>query len=205
MFPWVLPEYLTVVLTRRHVGFGAGNMAYGGVFGPFVVIALRRSRPNNALSPPSPVRFERSFRSNPGEVLSAGRVVAVRSHTTQRKVTILLRFRFDGEDHGWSTGRPHPESDPESEPSGLSRHQQIEFLRLVHDGLGRLMVCSQLKVSERALKRTLARTPSFRRALEHVERMQAENLFAILYATALGGDTQAARFLLARHDRQRGS
>jgi hypothetical protein len=35
--------------------------------------------------------------------------------------------------------------------------------------------------------------------------MRAENLFAILYAAALRGDSQAARFLLARHDRQRGS
>jgi hypothetical protein len=118
-------------------------------------------------------------------------------------VTILLRFRFDGEDQGRSSGRPHPES--ESEPRSLSRHQQVEFLKLVHDGLGRLMVCSQLKVSERALKRTLAQSPNFRRALEHVEQMRAETLFAILYAAALGGDTQAARFLLARHDRQRGS
>jgi hypothetical protein len=83
----------------------------------------------------------------------------------------------------------------------LSRAQQVEFLRLVHDGLGRLMVCSQLKVSERALRRTLARVPNFRRALEHVERMQAENLYAILYSAALRGDTQAARFLLARNDR----
>jgi hypothetical protein len=123
-------------------------------------------------------------------------------------VTILLRFRFDSEDPGWPNGRPHsrPESDSgseaEPEPSRLSRPQQLEFLGLVHDGLGRLMACSQLKVSENALRRTLARSPSFRRALEHVERMRAENLFAILYAAALGGDTQSARFLLARHDRE---
>jgi hypothetical protein len=117
-------------------------------------------------------------------------------------VTILLRFRFDGEDQGWSTGRPHPESGREPEPARFSQHQQVEFLRLVHDGLGRLMACSQLKVSERALKRALAQSSNFRRALEHVEQMRAENLFSILYAAALRGDTQAARFLLARHDQK---
>lgn len=118
----------------------------------------------------------------------------------------MLRFRFDGEDQGWSTGRPHQDPgtgrDPERDASRFTRHQQVEFLKLVHDGLGRLMVCSQLKVSERALNRVLAQSPNFRRALEHVERMRAENLFAILYTAALKGDTQAARFLLARHDRE---
>jgi hypothetical protein len=84
----------------------------------------------------------------------------------------------------------------------LSRHQQVEFLRLVHDGLGRMMACAQLKVSDRALKRTLEQSPSFRRALENVEQVRAENLYAILYTAALEGDTQAARFLLARHDRE---
>jgi hypothetical protein len=86
----------------------------------------------------------------------------------------------------------------------LSRHQQLEFLKLVHDGLGRLMVCSQLRICERALKRTLTQSPSFRRALVHVEQMRAENLFSMLYAAALRGDTQAARFLLSRHDRESG-
>jgi hypothetical protein len=139
-------------------------------------------------------------------------------------VTILLRFRFDGEDKGWSIARPHlgpgadPESgsgsgsesesesdfepEPEPEPAGFSRPEQVEFLRLVHDGLGRLMACSQLKLSERTLRRALARSPSFRHALEQVERMRAENLFSILYAAALRGDTHAARFLLSRHDRE---
>jgi hypothetical protein len=84
----------------------------------------------------------------------------------------------------------------------MDRHQQVEFLRLVHDGLGRMMACAQLKVSERALKRTLEQSSSFRRALESVEQVRAENLYAILYAAALEGDTQAARFLLARHDRE---
>jgi hypothetical protein len=85
----------------------------------------------------------------------------------------------------------------------LTRQQQVDFLRLVHDGLGRLMACSQLKVSDRALKRTLVQSANFRRALDHIETIRAENLFAILYAAALRGDTQAARFLLARHDRTR--
>jgi hypothetical protein len=84
----------------------------------------------------------------------------------------------------------------------MDRQEQVEFLRLVHDGLGRMMACAQLKVSERALKRTLAQSPSFRRALENVEQVRAENLYSILYAAALEGDTRAARFLLTRHDRE---
>jgi hypothetical protein len=38
--------------------------------------------------------------------------------------------------------------------------------------------------------------------LVQVEKLRAENLFSILYAAALRGDTRAARFLLARYDRQ---
>jgi hypothetical protein len=64
------------------------------------------------------------------------------------------------------------------------------------------MACAQLKVSEHDLKRTLARSATFRRALENVEQLRAENLFTMLYAAALKGDTHAARFLLARHDRE---
>jgi hypothetical protein len=120
-----------------------------------------------------------------------------------REVTILLRFRFDGEDQGWSTGRPQMGPQSESESALLSRRQQVELLRLVHDGLGRLMACSQLKISQRALSQTLEHSTQFRRALENVEQLRAENLYAILYTAALRGDTQAARFLLARHDRER--
>ena len=117
-----------------------------------------------------------------------------------------MRFRFRGNGEGegdelnWTQRTPREDSSPA--PRVMSRHQQIEFLRLVHDGLGRMMACGQLKVSERALRRSLARNVSFRIALEHVEQVQAENLHAILYAAALKGDTHAARFLLARHDRR---
>jgi hypothetical protein len=92
----------------------------------------------------------------------------------------------------------------QSESSLLSRRQQIELLRLVHDGLGRLMACAQLKVHHRVLARTIEHSAQFRRALENVEAMRAENLYTILYNSALRGDTQAARFLLARHDRIKG-
>lgn len=111
-----------------------------------------------------------------------------------------MRFRFDGDDTGWQPYPPHMDSRPE--PRVIDRHQQVELLRLVHDGLGRIMACAQLKVSERALKRTLAQSLGFRRALERVEQVRAENLYAILYSAAIQGDTQAARFLLARHDRE---
>jgi hypothetical protein len=120
-----------------------------------------------------------------------------------RKVTHLLRFRFDGDDHGWSTGGKSIGPGSQSESALLSERQQVELLRLVHDGLGRLMACAQLKVSQRTLKRTLEHSIQFRRALENMEEMRAENLYTILYTSALRGDTQAARFLLARHDRAR--
>jgi predicted DNA-binding protein (UPF0251 family) len=196
-----LPENLTAVLPHRRADFTPKNMAYGGVFGPFVVVVLGRSGPNERR-----LLLPRSDSDAPPDRIpwkSSLPVDAVRTSTYARKVTILLRFRFDGEDQGWSIGRPHPDPEPEPEPARLSRHDQIEFLRLVHDGLGRLMACSQMKVSERALKRTLTHSLNFRRALEHVEQMRAENLFAILYASALGGDTQSARFLLNRHDQSR--
>jgi hypothetical protein len=83
----------------------------------------------------------------------------------------------------------------------LDRHQCIEFLKLVHEGLGRTMACCQLKIDVLALGQTLVRRPSFRHALEQVEQIRADNLFAVLYASALKGDTRAARFLLSRHDR----
>ena len=86
----------------------------------------------------------------------------------------------------------------------LDRHQCIEFLKLVHHGLGRTMACCQLKIDVVALGQTLARRPSFRHALEQVEQIRADNLFAVLYASALKGDTRAAQFLLSRHDRALG-
>jgi hypothetical protein len=118
-------------------------------------------------------------------------------------VPLLLRFRFDGEDNGWSPGAQNSGPESQSESPLLSRRQQIELLRLVHDGLGRLMACAQLRISHRALKRTIDHSAQFRRTLENVEAMRAENLYTILYNSALRGDTQAARYLLARHDRQR--
>jgi hypothetical protein len=136
----------------------------------------------------------------PRNAVDFGRVGCELPHSRER-LMILLRFRFDSEDQSWSTGGSR--MGPESRPPELTRPQQVEFLRLVHDGLGRLMACAQLKIGERSLKRALAQSPSFRHALEQVEAMRAENLFSILYAAALRGDTRAARYLLTRHDRER--
>ena len=109
-----------------------------------------------------------------------------------------MRFRLDGQDGG--IGQPdHP--DPQAVPGLLDRCQCVEFLKLVHDGLGRTMACTQIGVGVKSLKHTLAKRPSFRRALEQVEQVRADNLFSVLYEAALQGDTRAAQFLLARHDR----
>jgi hypothetical protein len=205
-FPKGLPENLVSVPPRRRARFRPGTWT-------MVECPARtrssswdvRGRTSVVFSLPGPMRTLLSIEtrgSHPPPV-DATRRGAVRPSAFPRKVTILLRFRFDGEDQGWSSGRSHSGPGPEPDPAVLSREQQVEFLRLVHDGLGRLMACSQLKISERLLRRTLAKSSNFRRALEHVEQMRAENLFALLYAAALRGDTQAARFLLSRHDRER--
>ncbi len=107
-----------------------------------------------------------------------------------------MRFRLDGYD---SEPGQHDHPRPSTPAPLLDRDQCVEFLRLVHDGLGRTMACTQLGLSVRSMKRTLAHRPSFRRALEQVEQVRADNLYSVLYAAALQGDTQAAKFLLARH------
>jgi hypothetical protein len=84
----------------------------------------------------------------------------------------------------------------------LDHRQRIEFLRLLHDGLGRVTACAQIGVGLGALEDALAESPSFRRAVEQVERVRAEKLYSTLYDAALRGDTRAALFLLARHDRE---
>jgi len=109
-----------------------------------------------------------------------------------------VRFDFDGNDED---GRPGP-LEPTPEPSALDHRQRVEFLRLVHDGLGRTMACAQLGIGMLDLKRTMARSPSFRKAVKHVEQVRADNLFTGLYVAALKGDTKAAMFLLSRQDRE---
>jgi hypothetical protein len=107
-----------------------------------------------------------------------------------------VRFRIDGYD-----GPPSPHDQPHSKAPAalLDRDQCVEILKLVHDGLGRTMACIQLGLSVRSMERTISLRPSFRRALAQVEQVRADNLYSVLYAAALDGDTQAAKFLLARH------
>lgn len=108
-----------------------------------------------------------------------------------------MRFRFDSEDH---SSEPDP-LEPAHEPTGLDHAQRVEFLRLLHDGLERTMACAQLGIRLSVLKRTMARNGAFRKAVEHVEQVRADNLFSSLYVSALNGNTQAAMFLLSREDR----
>jgi hypothetical protein len=107
-----------------------------------------------------------------------------------------VRFRFN--DQCDNTDEP---DEPRQTAPLFDRRQCIEFLKLVHDGLGRAMACTQLGLSVRSLNSTLARRANFRRALEQVEQVRADNLFAVLYAAALDGDTRAAQYLLERHSR----
>lgn len=121
-----------------------------------------------------------------------------RGVSTVVQETLPVRFRIDGQDGG--VGQPDYTT-PDATPALLDRRQCLEFLKLVHDGLGRTMACAQIGVCMKNLKHTLAKRPSFRGALEQVEQVRADNLFSVLYEAALRGDTRAAQFLLTRHDR----
>jgi hypothetical protein len=106
-----------------------------------------------------------------------------------------VQFPNDDDTEWWSDPlQPSPES------RGVDHRRRVEFLRLLRDGLGRTMAAAQLGISTTTLKRTMARCPSFRQAVEHVEQVRADNLFTGLYVAALRGDTRAAMFLLSRED-----
>ena len=204
VFPGTLAEILVAVLQQRRGIPGVGIVAYGWnvrplwTFDRIVDVATGGAGRASSLSFRGPIRtllpIETLWKSLP-TVMSR-----MQGASLPRKVTILLRFRFDGEDQGWSLGRRHSGPDPEQDsreesaseyesgsPSGsdseparpresarqlISRRQQVEFLQLVHDGLGRMMACSQMKISERApppdpgLLDTLPAGPGARRANE---------------------------------------
>jgi hypothetical protein len=109
-----------------------------------------------------------------------------------------LRFRLDGEGNSWVPNPPHLRPERET----LTHEQRVEFLKLLHDGLGWTMACAQLGLNFREVKRAMTTTAGFRRAIEQIEQVRAERLYSLLYDAALHGDTRAAQFLLARHDRQ---
>ncbi len=109
-----------------------------------------------------------------------------------------MRFRIDGDDQPRPSGPPHGRSGA----GLLDDRQRIEFLRLLHDGLGRVTACARIGIGLGALGDAMAESPSFRRAVEQVERVRAEKLYSTLYDAAMHGDTRAALFLLARHDRE---
>lgn len=110
-----------------------------------------------------------------------------------------MRFRLDGEGNSWVPNPPHLR--PEREDA-LTHEQRVEFLKLLHDGLGWTMACAQLGLNLREVKRAMNTTAGFRRAVEQIELVRAERLYSVLYDAALHGDMRAAQFLLARHDRQ---
>jgi hypothetical protein len=138
--------------------------------------------------------------------LDAGLLAAIVSPHTTRRTNVpsstfrrsTLRFRIDGEDQPCPSGPPHGRS----RAGVLDDRLRIEFLRLLHDGLGRVTACARIGIGVGALGDALAESPSFRRAVEQIERVRAEKLYSTLYDAALRGDTRAALFLLARHDRE---
>jgi hypothetical protein len=108
-----------------------------------------------------------------------------------------LRFRLDGEGNSRLPNTPHLRPVPEP----LTHQQRVDFLRLLNDGLGWTTACAKLGIGLRDLKEAFAASAGFRRAVEQIEQVRAERLFAVLYEAALNGDMKAAQFLLARHDR----
>ena len=109
-----------------------------------------------------------------------------------------MRFRLDGEGNPW----PPTDPSPGAIPRKLTHEQRVEFLKLLHDGLGLTMACAKLGIGVREMKREIASSAGFRRAIGQIEQVRAERMFAMLYDAALNGDVKAAQFLLARHDRQ---
>ena len=112
---------------------------------------------------------------------------------------VTLRFRFDSNHQPESVDSPLPK--PGTTP--LNHLQRVEFLKLIHEGMGRTVACAQLGIGSRVLSQALAESPGFRKAVEQLERVRAEKLYLVLYKAALQGDIDAARFLLTRHDRVR--
>lgn len=108
-----------------------------------------------------------------------------------------MRFRLDGEGNSRIPNTPHLR--PEPEP--LNQVQRVEFLKLLNEGLGWTMACAKLGIGLRDLKDAMASSAGFRRAVKQIEQVRAERLFSLLYDAALNGDTRAAQYLLARHDR----
>lgn len=111
-----------------------------------------------------------------------------------------MRFRLDGEGDTRLPNSPHVR--PERRET-LNQQQRVEFLRLLHDGAGWTMACARLGITLRELRRALGSSASFRRAVTQIEQVRVERLFTVLYEAALNGDTKAAQFLLARHDRMK--
>ena len=106
-----------------------------------------------------------------------------------------MRFRIDGrQNDGRSGSRPGA--------TILDARQREAFLKLLLEGVGRISACAQLGIGVPSLQLTLRDHPSFRVAVATVERLIAEQLRASLYQSALDGDTEAAIYLLDRHDRR---
>lgn len=109
-----------------------------------------------------------------------------------------MRFRLDDEGNTWLPKVPHTRPVRET----LTHKQRVEFLKLLHDGLGYTMACARLGIGVREMKQAIADSAGFRHAVKQIELVRAERMFALLYDAALNGDMKAAQFLLARHDRQ---
>lgn len=108
---------------------------------------------------------------------------------------------FDYDDDDDMDWRPSPLQPLPGANGGVSHQQRVQFLRLLKEGLGRTTAASQLGITSATLKRTMAKSPSFRKAVEHVEQIRVDNLFTGLYVAALNGNTRAAMFLLSREKR----
>lgn len=108
---------------------------------------------------------------------------------------------FDYDDDDDMDWRPSPLQPLPGANEGVSHQQRVQFLRLLKEGLGRTTAASQLGITSATLKRTMAKSPSFRKAVAHVEQIRVDNLFTGLYVAALNGNTRAAMFLLSREKR----
>lgn len=95
-------------------------------------------------------------------------------------------------------GKPGPV--PKGE---FGAEERARFLELIAGGFGIHMALREMRTNHRRYRLTAKRVRGFRREVEGAIESRRETLFSLQYAAALGGDTDAQRFLMNHEARSR--
>jgi hypothetical protein len=95
---------------------------------------------------------------------------------------------------------PKDRGKPGRVPQDIGDGDRSEFLRLIRSGFGIHMALAEMKIGWNRYDRTLKNDREFRREVDHAVAYRRENLVALRYAQALGGDPRALDMLIARDD-----